>query len=246
MKECENLETQTYLFPAKWIEALRELRADIRNEVILAVFDYWEGKESEPLKPIAGIVFRMMKSDVDAMEAGKKRKKTVKSGSYASQNASAAPECVKKTLTNTHIKQLGGENGRSEAQKSGKKAQNSHNIIEYNIIENNIIEDKIKEKKSVCVNAHANFSEILEQTILEAEANPEYRAFLVFTRDNAPYLASHIRPLTEKEYLTLVETFGAEAVKVNLLKIENRVDLRSRYSNPYLSLLNWCKRDGNH
>lgn len=60
-------------------------------------------------------------------------------------------------------------------------------------------------------------------------------------KTNTPYIYAHMKPLKQKEYDKLESRFGIEEICNKLLQIENRKDLRKRYSNLYLTLNNWLK-----
>lgn len=49
--------------------------------------------------------------------------------------------------------------------------------------------------------------------------------------------------MSEEEFKGLCADFGSEAVADNIIKLENRNDLRGRYSALHPTLVNWCSRD---
>lgn len=60
---------------------------------------------------------------------------------------------------------------------------------------------------------------------------------------HTPYIYANLRPLTQKEFDCLVKKYNAEQICDTLLQIENRKDLRKRYTDPYRTLLNWLKNN---
>lgn len=73
-------------------------------------------------------------------------------------------------------------------------------------------------------------------------ANVNYRNFLDWTVEKLPYVSANINPLSEDEFCKLKAAFGSEAIVESLLNLENRKDLRKKYSSLYRTLINWCKR----
>lgn len=58
---------------------------------------------------------------------------------------------------------------------------------------------------------------------------------------HTPYIYANIRPLTQKEFDCLVKKYTSAQICDTLKQIENRKDLRKRYTDPYRTLLNWLK-----
>lgn len=63
-------------------------------------------------------------------------------------------------------------------------------------------------------------------------------------KKNTPYIYANYRPLTNREFACLLSKgYDARRICDTLLQIENRNDLRKRYTHPYRTLLNWLKND---
>lgn len=59
-----------------------------------------------------------------------------------------------------------------------------------------------------------------------------------------PYLYENIRPLKEDEFQALMaKNYTSRQICDTLTQIENRKDLRKRYTHPYRTLLNWLKNN---
>lgn len=58
-----------------------------------------------------------------------------------------------------------------------------------------------------------------------------------------PYIYNNIAPLSNREFEQLMKKYNIEQICDTLLQIENRKDLRKRYTNLYRTLLNWMKND---
>lgn len=61
-------------------------------------------------------------------------------------------------------------------------------------------------------------------------------------KKNTPYIYDNIRPLTQREFECLKKHYSASQICDTLRQIENRKDLRKRYTDPYRTLLNWLKK----
>ena len=70
-----------------------------------------------------------------------------------------------------------------------------------------------------------------------------YVAFLDWVAEKAPYVAKNLKPLSEPEFDRLIMRFGAECLARNVDNLENRRDLRRRYTSLYRTMLNWCAQD---
>ena len=71
-----------------------------------------------------------------------------------------------------------------------------------------------------------------------------YAKFTQLLGKDCPYISSHYSHLiSEDEFDRLMEKFTAKDVWDTIQQIENRVDLRKKYTNLYRTLLNWLKRD---
>lgn len=66
--------------------------------------------------------------------------------------------------------------------------------------------------------------------------------FAVWLSKECPYIATHLKPLTEEELAKLKRGFSVESIMEVCTQIENRKDHRKNYTNLYRTLLNWLKR----
>ena len=73
-----------------------------------------------------------------------------------------------------------------------------------------------------------------------------YEGFSKWMKENCPYVFKNITMLSEAEFLKLQERFGSDAIAEVCLNLENRKDLRKKYSNLYRTLSNWLKRSHEH
>lgn len=75
---------------------------------------------------------------------------------------------------------------------------------------------------------------------------PEFQKFNLWLKENCPYLSNprNITQLTEKEFLKLKEAYSGTQISETLSQIENRKDLRKKYTSLYRTTLNWIKKNG--
>lgn len=80
------------------------------------------------------------------------------------------------------------------------------------------------------------------------ERSEALKKFDEWIKRNAPYVYSNLSPLTEKEFESLKEKYTSKQIADTIEQIENRKDLRKKYTCLYRTLLNWLKngnRTGN-
>lgn len=77
------------------------------------------------------------------------------------------------------------------------------------------------------------------------DASRPLTLFEGWLKRECPYISGHYKLLTEAEFEKLKAEYGSEAIADVCQQIENRKDLRSKYTNLYRTLLNWLKRNAN-
>ncbi|NLZ31064.1 MAG: hypothetical protein GX885_10060 [Methanomicrobiales archaeon] len=77
------------------------------------------------------------------------------------------------------------------------------------------------------------------------DTNPDYIRFNSWIANNAPYCANpkNMKQITQAEFLRLKQKYKSEQISHIIEQIENRKDLRKRYSNLYRTALNWLKKE---
>lgn len=112
-------------------------------------------------------------------------------------------------------------------------------------IEDNRLKTEIKEKppKGGKKKSLSPLSQI--ECFKSSSENESYRKFLDWLPENAPYVAANIQPLSEYEFEKLKAVYDTKIIVRNILNIENRKDLRKKYSSLYRTLINWCKNGYN-
>ncbi|MDY5632511.1 MAG: hypothetical protein SPF56_08500 [Bacteroidaceae bacterium] len=77
----------------------------------------------------------------------------------------------------------------------------------------------------------------------EGDSDRNFIRFTDWLKRRCPYIAENLTLPAEKEFKKLKEDYGTQAMMDVCEQIENRVDMRKRYSNLYRTMLNWLKRD---
>lgn len=76
-----------------------------------------------------------------------------------------------------------------------------------------------------------------------AQDSEDMRLFKEWLKNNCPYIFRHYTLPTEKELEKLEQKYDQNVIVETCQQIENRIDLRKKYSNLYRTLLNWIERD---
>lgn len=71
----------------------------------------------------------------------------------------------------------------------------------------------------------------------------DYYRFQIWVKKNCPFVYGNLKMLSEGEFLKLKEKYTTPEIISTLQQIENRKDLRKRYTNLYRTLLNWLKNE---
>ena len=86
-------------------------------------------------------------------------------------------------------------------------------------------------------------SELKDTQSTDAEDSGTSESFGSWLASHCPYIAAHMKPLTDEEKEKLIEQYGEQAIRDCCEDIENRKDLRKRYTSLYRTVLNWLKRN---
>lgn len=143
--------------------------------------------------------------------------------------------------------QEGSHSGKQNGAQTGNRPETNTTHIKR---------EKNKEKRSIkkhsieCQKSE-RIPEKSEDNLEKCEAIPEkseavaekcdsarYVAFNDWVKENAPYVASHLKPLSRLEFDKLIEKFGPQCLARNIDNLENRSDLRRRYTSLYRTMLN--------
>lgn len=215
------MERNSIIFYRSFYEAIKGLPGVIQCEIYTAIMEYGlYGKETENMKTIARGFFMAFKPQIDANAIR-----------FENGCRGGAP--------------VGNNNNRySEKKKSTAEAQPEEN-------ENDKEKSAYAPKKKADGPAStACGGDAASPAVTEGEPRPlfqnqDYDKFLVWLKENCPYFGNeaNIRPMSEEEFLKLKNKYTGVQISRILLQIENRKDLRRRYSSMYLTTLNWLKNE---
>lgn len=71
----------------------------------------------------------------------------------------------------------------------------------------------------------------------------EFERFEAWIKSECPYCSNpkNLKQLSGEEFFKLREKYTSKLIADTVMNLENRKDLRKRYSNLYRTLLNWIK-----
>ena len=131
---------------------------------------------------------------------------------------------------------------------------NPNNPVGFSETESN----RIEPKKADSDNDSANDSEDRKKESANADEkegatdvatlSPDYQKFLDWMKRKAPYCnnpKNFSHQITEDEFYKLKEKYSGKELADIIEQIENRKDLRKRYTNLYRTVLNWIKKEKN-
>ena len=205
-----------FIFYRSFYDAIKDLPRDIQSEIYTAIMEYsLNGKETENLKPIARSVFTLMKPQIDANN--KRFENGRKGGRPKSDNKPKANQVITKTKPSNN------------QNKTKVEPKDKDNVNDNDIKKEPPNGDKKEADASSC--SHSNI---------------DYQKFQDWLTRKAPY-CSNIKnfpsQITETEFMKLKEKYTGKQIAETIEQIENRKDLRKRYTNLYRTVLNWAKKE---
>lgn len=108
----------------------------------------------------------------------------------------------------------------------------------------NTMEEKEEEKEDKKESPNGDKKEAKASS--SASSNPDFLKFNDWLKRNAPYCSNaknFSSQITEAEFLKLKEKYTGKQIADIIEQIENRKDLRKRYTNLYRTVLNWAKKE---
>lgn len=146
-------------------------------------------------------------------------------------------------------KNNGKKGGRPPKKPSGL-IENPENPVGYLVTQNN--PEKPKKPDNDNDNDNDNDTDISinkereTRTQQPKSTNPDYIKFNNWIQEKAPYCSNprnFPHQITEEEFIKLKKKYSGQQIADIVEKIENRKDLRKRYSNLYLTVNNWLKKE---
>lgn len=127
------------------------------------------------------------------------------------------------------------------------KALNDNDVNTTSTLRDNDVnttEEKEEEKEDKKESPNGDKKEA--KTSSSASSNPDFLKFNDWLKRNAPYCSNaknFSSQITEAEFLKLKEKYTGKQIADIIEQIENRKDLRKRYTNLYRTVLNWAKKE---
>ena len=132
---------------------------------------------------------------------------------------------------------------------------NMYETLKYNGGGSKIQEGVVDEYEPKTINTKNNYTNtIKEDTIVSKKKNEEeeiysedYIKFRKWMKEKCPYCDNpknfSSSTITQKEFYKLKELYTGRQIADTILEIENRKDLRKRYTDLYLTTNNWLKNN---
>lgn len=108
----------------------------------------------------------------------------------------------------------------------------------------NTTEEKEEEKEDKKESPNGDKKEAVASS--PASSNPDYLKFNDWLKRKAPFCSNpknFSSQITEADFLKLKEKYTGKQIADIIEQIENRKDLRKRYTNLYRTVLNWAKKE---
>ncbi|MCE9051847.1 hypothetical protein K0G07_22290 [Bacteroides fragilis] len=127
------------------------------------------------------------------------------------------------------------------------KALNDNDVNTTSTLRDNDVnttEEKEEEKEDKKESPNGDKKEAKASS--SASSNPDFLKFNDWLKRNAPYCSNaknFSSQITEAEFLKFKEKYTGKQIADIIEQIENRKDLRKRYTNLYRTVLNWAKKE---
>lgn len=127
------------------------------------------------------------------------------------------------------------------------KALNVDDVITSSTQRDNVVntmEEKEEEKEDKKESPNGDKKEAAASS--PASSNPDFLKFNDWLKRKAPFCSNpknFSSQITEAEFLRLKEKYSGKQIADVIEQIENRKDLRKRYTNLYRTVLNWAKKE---
>lgn len=228
------MDRSSFVFYKDWMEAISDLPDDIRLEIYESIIVYATTGDLPVLKPMAKIAFNFIKTTIDRDAERYMSIKDKKSESGSLGN-------LKRWHKDLHAKVLSGEMSAEEANNIAKHRSATKGVA-------NIANIAVSVSDSVSVNTKKESAKAdeKERATDVATLSPDYAKFLDWMKRNAPFCSNPkniAHQITENEFYKLKELYSGQELADIIEQIENRKDLRKRYTNLYRTVLNWIKKE---
>lgn len=215
------MEKNSFVFYKDWRDAIKDLPDSVRLELYDCIVRYAFGEQIGGLKPMASIAFKFIKPILD-----RDREKYATAAEKNKNNGSK-----------------GGRPKRNKNEKTQKPNGFSENPKKH---DNDNVNDN--DNENVNDNENENESESVKGQCAAPCSNGEthshpYRVFIEWLKTEAPYCYGNMKLPDENELQLLRSKFDTSQLESIIGQIENRKDLRQRYTNLFRTILNWADKE---
>ena len=222
---------KSFVFYGSWWEAIKNLPRDVQGDVLTAIIEYGlTGETTEQLKPIAKAMLAMAKTQIDVNNT---RFENGKKGGHPKPSDNQTTTKPKPSDNQTTTKPKPSDN-----QTTTKPKPNVN------------VNDNDKETVSTDVEPAKKGANAPKERAADAathephKPSERYIRFQQWLAKECPYIPKHFeKTISEREFEKLLETYSARQLCDVISEINNRGDLRKRYTDLYRTVLNWLKRE---
>lgn len=208
----------SFVYYLEWADELLKLPEELRLKIDDAVKRYVLYGEEPTDREVLYSMFGLMRKQID--------RDTEKWNDIRCKRREAGAKGAAVTNRQKSAKS-------ANAGKSRQSSANSAVNVDVNVDVDDIIDSSLHSESPL---SNDNVS-------APAQESEGIRLFKGWLESNCPYIFKHYTLPTEKELEKLKQQYGSNTIAETCQQIENRKDLRKRYSNLYRTLLNWMKRD---
>ena len=224
------------VFYASWLDAIKNLPREMQGEVLTAIIEYGlTGETTASLKPITKAMLALVKTQIDinnkryenSLKGGRKRK-VDDNGKFDVKQTETKPE-PKSNQTETKVK--------PNVNQTETKPEPNVNVNDKETVSTNV--EPVKKGTNVPKENAA-----VAATHATCEPSERYQKFRHWLESEYPYIATHFeKTISEREFEKLLDTYSTKQICDTIGEINNRGDLRKRYTDLYRTVLNWLKRE---
>lgn len=221
---AEKAKKKSFIFNVEWQEVLLGYPSEVRLEVYDAIIEYVVSGTTLELKPMAKMAFSFIKKEIDYNAS--------RYNAIVAKRSEAGKKAMSKRY-NKSVTNLANDN------KSNKCYQDVANLTvndNVNVSPNGDIKETLSNESAKKEAAASSPS----------PANPDFEKFNAWLEVHAPFCSdpkNFPSQITEAEFQKLKGSYSAKQIAEIIEQIENRKDLRKRYTNLYRTVLNWAKRE---
>ena len=207
---------ESFVFYRSFYESAKHLPSEVQCEVYNAIMEYaLNGNLPTELSTIANSIFILIKPQIDK---NNKRYENGKNGGRPVVSGDKQKPNNNQTIT---------------------KDKPNHNQTITNIEPNDNVNDNVNDIKKESTNVDKKETSV-------SSPSTDYLKFNEWMQRKAPYCSNSKNfpsQITESELLKLKEKYSGQEIADIIEQIENRKDLRKRYTNLYRTVLNWAKKE---